>query len=102
MKPLLQLVFYSIDKVKRFRLSREGKIKAEKNRQHVEAEYLKNTHEQRQQLAQMKKEEKRRLEKEKMLNESDPEKQRKWEEKEYKREMRRKTPKMKQLKVKAM
>ena len=102
MKPLLQLVFYSIDKVKRFRLSKEGKMKAERNRQKVEEEYLKMTHQQRQELAQLKKDEKRRLEKEKMLNESDPEKQRKWEEKEYKRELKRKTPKMKQLKVKAM
>ena len=77
-------------------------MKAERNRQKVEEEYLKMTHQQRQELAQLKKDEKRRLEKEKMLNESDPEKQRKWEEKEYKRELKRKTPKMKQLKVKAM
>jgi hypothetical protein len=102
MKPLLQLVFYSIDKVKRFRLSREGKLKAERNRQRVEEMFLKTTHAQRQEVAQLKREERRRVEKEKMLNEEDPEKQRKWEEKEYKRELKRKTPKMKQLKVKAM
>ena len=77
-------------------------MKAEKNRQKVEEEYLKMTHTQRQEIAQLKKDERRRQEKEKMLNESDPEKQRRWEEKEYKRELKRKTPKMKQLKVKAM
>ncbi|CAG2103773.1 unnamed protein product [Medioppia subpectinata] len=102
MKPLLQLVFYSIEKVRRFRLSREGKMKAERNRRRVEELFLKTTHVQRQEVAQLKREERRRAEKEKMLNDSDPEKQRKWEEKEYKRELKRKTPKMKQLKVKAM
>lgn len=56
----------------------------------------------RQEMAQIKREEKRRTEKERMLAESDPDKQRRWEEKEYKRELKRKVPKMKQLKVKAM
>lgn len=101
-KPLMQFVFYMIDKIKRFRLTKEGKFKSEKNRQKVEESFLKATHAQRQEAAQAKREEKRRMEKEKILNEEDPEKQRKWEEKEYKREMKRKTPKMKQLKVKAM
>jgi len=102
MKPLLQLVFYSIEKVKRFRLSREGKLKAERNRQRVEEIFLKTTHAQRQEVAQMKREERKRAEKEKILNEEDPDKQRKWEEKEYRRELKKKAPKMKQLKVKAM
>ncbi len=102
MKPLLQLVFYSIEKVKRFRLSREGKLKAERNRQRVEEMFLKTTHAQRQEVAQMKREERKRAEKEKILNEEDPDKQRKWEEKEYRRELKKKAPKMKQLKVKAM
>lgn len=102
MVPLLQLVFYSIDKVKRFRLSREGKLKAEKNRQKVEELFLKTTHAQRQEIAQMKREEKKRAEKERMLLEEDPEKLKKWEEKEYKKELKKKAPKMKQLKVKAM
>lgn len=102
MVPLLQLVFYSIEKVKRFRLSREGKLKAEKNRQKVEELFLKTTHAQRQEIAQMKREEKKRAEKERMLLEEDPEKLKKWEEKEYKKELKKKAPKMKQLKVKAM
>ena len=35
MKPLMMLVFYFMDKVKRFRLSREAKAKADKNRSKV-------------------------------------------------------------------
>jgi len=98
----MQLVFYCIEKVKRFKLSREGKLKSDKNRQKVEEIFLKTTHSVRQEAAQNKREERKRAEKEKWLNEEDPDKQRKWEEKEYKREMKRKTPRVKQLKVKAM
>lgn len=102
MNHLLQLVFYLIDKLKRFRLSRESKVKSDRNRQKVQKLYLASTHLQRQEMAQQKREEKRRMEKEKILAETDPDKQRRWEEKEHKREMKRKVPKMKQLKVKAM
>lgn len=102
MKPLMQLVFYCIDKVKRCKLSKEGKLKADKNRQRVEEAYLKSIHSQRQEMAQLKREERKRAEKERIEKEDDVEKLRKWEEKEYKREMKRKAPKMKQLKVKAM
>ncbi|GFS39507.1 coiled-coil domain-containing protein 47 [Nephila pilipes] len=102
MKPLLQLVFYSIEKVKRFKLSKEAKTKAEKNRQRVEEVFLKNTHAQRQEAAQARREEKRRAEKEKMMNEEDPDKQRKWEEREHRRELKKRGPKMKQLKGKAL
>lgn len=101
-KPLMQMIFYLIEKVKRFRLSKEGKMKSDKNRQKVEEIFLKATHAQRQEAAQLKREERRRAEKEKILNEEDPDKQRKWEEREHRRELKRKTPKMKQLKVKAM
>ncbi|KAG1694146.1 Coiled-coil domain-containing protein 47 [Nymphon striatum] len=102
MKPLLQLVFYMIDKVKRFRLSREGKQKSERHRIKVEEAFLKTTHNQRQEAAQQRREDRRRAEKERILNEDDPEKQRKWEERDQRREMKKKTPKMKQLKVKAL
>lgn len=102
LKPLTQLVFYMIDKVKKYKLTKEGRNKSDKNRQRVEEIYLKATHAQRQEAAQAKREDRRRVEKEKILNEEDPEKQRKWEERENKREMKRKTPKMKQLKVKSM
>lgn len=96
------MVFYLIEKVRRFRLSREGKNKANKNRQKLEELFLKATHSQRQEAAQAKREEKKRAEKEKILNEEDPERQRKWEEREHRREMKKKTSKMKQIKIKAM
>ncbi|KAI5753542.1 hypothetical protein M8J77_001152 [Diaphorina citri] len=102
MKPLMQFVFYTLDRVKRFRLSREAKSKADKNRHRVEEAFLKTTHVARAEAAALRKEEKRRLEKEKIMQEEDPEKQRRWEEKEAKRQMKKKTPKMKQLKVKAL
>lgn len=102
LKPLVQLVFYSVEKVKRFHLSKEAKMKADKNRQRVEEAFLKTTHAQRQEAAQARREEKRRAEKERMMNEEDPEKQRKWEEREHRREMKKRAPKMKQLKVKTL
>ncbi|XP_018329713.1 coiled-coil domain-containing protein 47 [Agrilus planipennis] len=102
MKPLMTMVFYCIDKVKRYRLSKEGKSKADKNRQRVEELFLKSTHVARAEAAAARREERRRLEKERVLAESDPEKQRRWEEKEQKRQAKKRAPKMKQLKVKAL
>ncbi|PNF34144.1 Coiled-coil domain-containing protein 47 [Cryptotermes secundus] len=102
MRPLLQLVFYCMDKVKRFRLSKEAKNKAEKNRLRVEEAFLKTTHAARAEAAAARREEKKRQEKERILLEDDPEKQRKWEDREMKRQMKKKAPKMKQLKVKAL
>ncbi|XP_055328620.1 PAT complex subunit CCDC47-like [Paramacrobiotus metropolitanus] len=102
MHPLLLMTFYLVEKVHRYRLQREAKLKAEKNRQKVQEEYLKSTHAQRQEAAQLRREEKRRIEKEKILSEEDPEKQRKWEERDYRREMKKKGPKVKAIKVKAM
>jgi len=102
MKPLLQLVFYCMDKVKRFRLGKEAKQKAEKTRHRIEEAVLKTTHQQRVEAAQQRREDKRRAEKERIMNEEDPEKQRKWEEREHRRELKRRAPKMKQLKVKAL
>jgi len=37
-----------------------------------------------------------------MMNEEDPDKQRKWEEREHRRELKKRAPKMKQLKVKTL
>ncbi|XP_069698339.1 PAT complex subunit CCDC47 isoform X2 [Periplaneta americana] len=102
MRPLLQLVFYCMDKVKRFRLSKEAKNKAEKNRLRVEEAFLKTTHAARAEAAAARREEKKRQEKERILLEDDPDKQRKWEDREMKRQMKKKAPKMKQLKVKAL
>lgn len=102
MKPLMQLVFHCVEKVRRFKLSKEAKQKSERNRLKVEEEFLKTTHAQRQEAAQLKREERRRVEKERMMAEEDPDKQRKWEEREHRRELKRRTPKMKQLKVKTL
>lgn len=102
LKPLMIMVFYCIEKVRRYRLSKEGKNKADKNRQRVEEVFLKSTHQARAEAAAVRREEKRRMEKEKVMAEDDPEKQRRWEEKEQKRQAKKRAPKMKQLKVKAL
>ncbi|XP_063315481.1 PAT complex subunit CCDC47 [Pelobates fuscus] len=103
--PLMNMVIYSIDKVKKFRLNREGKQKADKNRARVEENFLKLTHVQRQEAAQSRREEKKRAEKERIMNEEDPDKQRRLEEAAQRREQKKiekKQMKMKQIKVKAM
>lgn len=96
-KPLLVLVFYIMERLKRYRLSKEGKNKADKNRQRVEEAFLKNTHAARAEAAAQRREDKRKQEKDRILAEEDPEKQRRWEAKEEKRQLKKKTPKMKQL-----
>ena len=57
----------------------KGKQKADKNRAQVEENFLKLTHVQRQEAAQSRREEKKRAEKERIMNEEDPEKQRRLE-----------------------
>ena len=57
----------------------QAKQKAERNRQKVEESFLKASHAQRQEAAQQRREDKRRAEKERIMNEEDPDKQRKWE-----------------------
>ncbi|KYN12456.1 PREDICTED: coiled-coil domain-containing protein 47 [Trachymyrmex cornetzi] len=102
LKPLLQLAFYLIDKLRRFKLSKEGKNKADKNRLRVEEAFLKTTHAARAEAAAQRREERRRAEQERILQEEDPDKQRKWEEKEQRRLAKKRAPRMKQLKVKAL
>uniref|UniRef100_A0A1L8DNQ9 PAT complex subunit CCDC47 n=3 Tax=Nyssomyia neivai TaxID=330878 RepID=A0A1L8DNQ9_9DIPT len=102
MKPLLILIFYLMERLKRFRLSKEAKAKAEKNRARVEEQFLKNTHAARAEAAAQRREEKRKQEKERVMAEDDPEKQRRWEKKEQKRQAKKKAPKMKQLSIKAL
>ncbi|GAB1599299.1 coiled-coil domain-containing protein 47-like [Argonauta hians] len=97
MKPLMQMIFHCIDKVSRMQLSKDARQKAEKNRQKAEEAFLKAAHAQRQEAAQLRREEKRRAEKEKMMNEDDPDKTRKWEERENKRDLKKKQPKMKRM-----
>ncbi|RXM32589.1 Coiled-coil domain-containing protein 47 [Acipenser ruthenus] len=103
--PLMNMVIFSIDKVKKLHLNREGKQKAEKNRARVEENFLKQTHGQRQEAAQSRREEKKRAEKERIMSEEDPERQRRLEEAAQRREQKKiekKQMKMKQIKVKAM
>ncbi|KAH9520062.1 Coiled-coil domain-containing protein 47 [Bulinus truncatus] len=102
LKPLMQLVFYCVDKVSRLQLSKEAKMKSEKNRQKAAEQFLKAAHSQRQELAQQRKEEKKRAEKEKLMAEEDPERARKLEDRESRRESKKKQPKMKMMKIKAI
>lgn len=80
----------------------QGKSKTDKNRLKVEEAFLKNTHAARAEAAAARREERRRAEKERILQEEDPDKQRKWEEKEQRRLAKKRAPRMKQLKVKAL
>jgi HD superfamily phosphohydrolase len=102
MKPMLILVFYMLERLKRLRLSKEAKNKADKNRQRVEEEFLKTTHIARAEAAALRREEKRAKEKERVMADDDPEKQRRWEKKEQKRQAKKQAPKMKQLSIKAL
>jgi len=100
-KPLMQLVFYCLDKVKRYKLTRESKSKADKNRTKVAENHWKSIHAAKAEKAAEEREKKRREIKEKIREIEDPEKQRKMEERENRREKKKAQPKMKQMKVKA-
>lgn len=91
-----------LDRLRKFKLARDGKLKSEKNRQKINEILQKTALSQRQEAAQLKKDELRRLEKERMYNEDDPAKQRRWEKKEAKREQKKNKMRVKQLKVKSM
>ena len=78
MKPLMLLVLYFIDKVKRFRLSREAKNKAEKNRSKVQDAFWKSIHAAKAEKAQEERERKRRELKERIREIEDPDRQRKY------------------------
>ena len=131
-KPMMMLVFYFIEKIKRFHLSREGKNKAEKNRSKVSEAFWKSIHAAKAEKAQVsifvdclkiqmdivrvtrypntlfiftkqeERERKRRELKERIKEIDDPDKQRKMEAREDRRDRKKAAPKMKQLKVKAM
>jgi len=100
--PLLHLVFYCIDKVKKYKLSREAKVKADKNRSKVAENHWRSIHAAKAEKAAEKRERKRREDKERIKEIEDPEKQRKMEERENRKDKKKNAPKMKQLKVKAM
>ncbi|KAI6188403.1 Coiled-coil domain-containing protein 47 [Aphelenchoides besseyi] len=97
---LLQFMFHTIERIRRYRLSREGKAKADKNRRAVEESFLKNTHQQRQEAAQARREEKTRERKQRLLEEEDPDKQRRLQKIEAKKDNKLKQPKLKQIRVK--
>jgi Protein of unknown function (DUF1682) len=99
LRPLLQLAIYLVDKLKRFKLSREGKMKADKNRQRVEEDFMKSNHQSRMEAAALKREEKRKMEKEKILNEENVEKQIKMERKMKRKEAKKAMPKMKSMNI---
>jgi len=100
--PLLHLVFYCIDKIKKYKLSRDAKTKADKNRSKVAENHWRSIHAQKAEKAAEERERKRREMKERIKEIEDPEKQRKMEERENRKEKKKNAPKMKQLKVKAM
>uniref|UniRef100_A0A2P2HZN9 PAT complex subunit CCDC47 n=2 Tax=Hirondellea gigas TaxID=1518452 RepID=A0A2P2HZN9_9CRUS len=99
LRPMMLLLMHLADKLYRMRLSKESKLKADRNRSRVQEYFLKATHAARAERAQEKREEKKREEREKIMEIDDPEKQRKWEERENRRAAKKKVPKMKQLKV---
>lgn len=65
--PLMSFIFQCMERIKRLRISKEAKIKAEKNRLRVEEAFLKTTHAARAEAAAARKEEKKKLEKERIL-----------------------------------
>jgi len=96
---LVKMVLFLVDRIKLFRLSQQAKAKSDKKRREVEQSFLKTLHAQRQEAAQAKREEKVRSDREKLMAESDPEKQRRMEEAMSKRDAKKRGPKVKSLKV---
>ena len=79
MTDLMKLVFHCMEKVKRVRLTANARQKADMNRQRVSESFSKASHAQRAEAAQARKEERMRAEKDRIMKEDDPEKQRKLE-----------------------
>lgn len=100
MKELLSMSLSLAERVKRFKLKKDMKAKAVANRKKVDEFYEKLSNAEKQQAAQQKKEEKRRQEKEKYIDANDEFKLRKFEEKQYKKDMKKKfKPKMKAIRA---
>merc|ERR1711909_220428 len=59
-KPLMQLVFYCLDKVKRYKLSREARNKADRNRTKVAENHWRSIHAVKAERAAEEREKKRR------------------------------------------
>lgn len=100
LEPMTKLVVHCIDRVRRFKHGKEGKAKADKKRRELEENLLKQTHAQRQEAAQQRREDKIRAEKERIMQEDDPDRQRKLEDREHKKEMKKRNLfKVKQVKA---
>jgi hypothetical protein len=91
---LMKMTFYMIDHVAGFRLSKPALAKNEKVRSKLVEDVARQTHEQRQELAQKKKLEKK-LKTDEMVEKMSPEAQKRWEEKEYRKQLTKKQPKFK-------
>lgn len=88
------------ERVKRYKLKKDMKQKAVTNRKKVEEHYEKLQNAEKREAAQLKKEERRRQEREKIIDANDELKLRKFEDKEYKKEMKKKMkPKIKQVRA---
>jgi len=98
-EPLVKMVLFFIDRIKSLRLGQQARQKSDKKRREVEQSFSKLSHAQRQEAAQLRREEKMRAEKEKLMAEEDPEKQRRMEEQMTKRDAKKRNPKVKSLKV---
>jgi len=97
---LVLFLFHLLERVRRYRLSKEGKSKADKKRQEVEEHFIRATHQQRQEAAMARREEKTRERKQRLMDEEDPEKQKRLEKLEQKRDAKAKQARMKQFKIK--
>merc|ERR1719242_2900142 len=86
-KPLMQLVFYCMDKVKRYKLSREAKNKADKNRTKVAENHWRSIHAVKAERAAEEREKKRKMEeRENRREKKKAQPKRKMEERENRRE----------------
>lgn len=100
MKEFVSMSLNLAERVKRYKLKKDMKQKAIANRKKVEEYYEKLQSAEKREAAQLKKEEKRRQEKEKIIDANDELRLRKWEDREYKKEMKKKLkPKIKQVRA---
>jgi len=103
--PLFKLSVFLVDKISKLKLSRESKKRTDKHRADVQHMYMKQTHLQRQEQAMLRREEKDKMLKEKMMLEENPDKQRRMDEMIQRREQSKKMKKMmkgNKYKVKSM
>ena len=87
------------ERTRRFKLKKDMKAKAIANRKKVDEHYEKLLNVEKQQAAQQKRDEKRRLEKEKIIDANDESRLRKFEDKQYRKDMKKKLPKMKAVRA---